>query len=112
MRTIRIIGTGFEGRADVIKKHCKDGRTINLRREKANKHDVNAIAVYLVVPRLFGWLGESNKKIGYVKEAYAEVLAKKIDSGSSIGGCVVDFYAPSDWEHPRVSIKLEDLSNR
>ncbi|MFP4462997.1 MAG: HIRAN domain-containing protein, partial [Guyparkeria sp.] len=49
-----VAGTGFEGRAPIIRRHCKVGAPVFLVRERANKHDENAVAVYMPVPRFFG----------------------------------------------------------
>ena len=105
-RTTIVAGTGFEGRGAIIRRHCKDGASILLKREFKNKHDTNAIAVYLQTSRLFGLLGHSFKKIGYIKANTAASLAKKMDSGEKITGQVSSYYAPLGKEHPRVTLKL------
>lgn len=102
-----VAGTGFEGRAGIIRKHCKNGMPVQLRREPRNPHDPNAIAVFISTPRLFGLLGQSNTQIGYIKAAAAKGLAAKIDAGTEVSGFVKSFYAPDDADHPRVSLRLE-----
>ena len=101
-----IAGTGFEGRDEVIKKHCKNGLKVILGREPNNKYDKNAIAVFIAVPRLFGLLGISKKQIGYIKRSRAKPLSKKIDSGVAVSARIKSFYAPEGREHPRVTIEL------
>lgn len=56
-RSSIVAGTGFEGRAVIIQRYCKEGSKVALKREPNNKHDSNSIAVYLEVPRLFGLFG-------------------------------------------------------
>lgn len=110
MRKISAIvaGTGFDNRAAVIRSRCKVGANVSLRREPDNKHDSNAIAVYLHTSSLFGLL-KGRAHIGYIKSERAAKMAPKIDSGElRIVGCVVaSFFAPSDKEHPRVSLTVQ-----
>ena len=56
-----VAGTGFEGRAAIIRKHCRPRMPVTLRREPKNAHDPNAVAVMLVVPRVGGLLGKAKK---------------------------------------------------
>ena len=102
-----VAGTGFEGRAEVIRKHVKEGMPVQLRRDPSNPHDPNAIAVLILVPRLFGLLGQSLTQIGYIKAGAAKGLAARIDTGTEIFGFVKSFYAPNGLDHPRVSLRLE-----
>ena len=51
-----VTGTGFEGRAERIHKHCREGMPLQLRREPDNVHDKDAISVYMQCSRLFGML--------------------------------------------------------
>jgi HIRAN domain len=102
-----VAGTGFEGRADVIRFHVRAGMRVQLKREPGNPHDANAIAVFISVPVLFGLLGKRPMQIGYVKAAAASTLAEKMDAGVEITGFVKSFYAPKGREHPRVSLRLE-----
>ena len=102
-----VAGTGFEGRADIIRKHCKDGMPVQLRRDPSNPYDPNAIAVFISVPRMFGLLGQSLTQIGYIKAAAAKGVAARIDAGTEVSGFIKSFYAPSGIDHPRVSLRLE-----
>jgi hypothetical protein len=101
-----VAGTGFEGRAAIIRKYCRDGVPVRLVREPNNPHDPKAVAVYLPVPRLFGLLGTSWRKIGYVKAGKNKGLSEKMDRGKAVGATVRSFYAPPRKEHPRVSILI------
>lgn len=91
-----VAGTGFGGRARIIRKHCRDGQEVILKRQPRNKHDPNAIAVYLKVPRFFGLLGYSFTQIGFLKASKAKSLAPKIDSGMVVTAKVSSIFAPSD----------------
>ena len=102
-----VAGTGFEGRDQVIRRHCREGMPVRLRREPHNEHDQNAIAVYFSVPRLFGLLGQAQLQIGYIKAAAAKGLAAKMDAGVPVTGYVKSFYAPDGRVFPRVSLRLE-----
>lgn len=105
-----VAGTGFEGRDKIIKAHCKEGAEITLKREPTNKHDSNAIAVYLHTPRLFGLLGTAKKQIGYIKARAAKPLAEKMDSGVVVTAQVASFYAPDQIEHPRVTVEVDETA--
>jgi single-stranded-DNA-specific exonuclease len=66
----KIAGVSFEGRQDVIAGLRPDAE-LDLRREPANVHDANAIAVY------YGGL-----QLGYVKKGIAAHVAPLIDAGA------------------------------
>ncbi|MCW8917162.1 MAG: HIRAN domain-containing protein [Magnetovibrio sp.] len=102
-----VAGTGFEGRAQIIRKHCKEGLFVQLIREPNNPHDPNAIAVHLSVPKFFGLMGQTSKKIGYIKASTAKSLAKKMDAGMAVRARIKSFYAPSGKDIPRVSLRLD-----
>lgn len=102
-----VAGTGFEGRAAVIRAHVRDGMPVQLRREPTNPHDPNAIAVLVSVPRLFGLLGRGLTQIGYIKARAAKGVAAKMDAGINVTGYVKGFYAPPGRDFPRVSLRLE-----
>lgn len=76
-----------------------------LVREPGNRHDPNAIAVYLRLPFLLVF--RRDVKIGYIKAARAERLAAKLDAGVVAKAHVVSFWAPPDRGFPRVSIEIE-----
>ncbi len=102
-----VAGTGFEGRAEIIRRHVRPGMTAHLIREPSHPHDPNAVAVIIHVPRLFGLFGQRPAQIGYIKSAAAKSVAKKMDAGTKITGSITSFYAPDGMEHPRVSLRLE-----
>lgn len=106
-RNAIVAGTGFEGRAAVIRDHVREGQAVQLRREPTNTFDPNAIAVFIEVPRLFGLLGSSFRQIGYIKAPAADNLASRMDQGLKISARVSSFYVPPGRDHPRVSLVLD-----
>lgn len=101
-RQISVAGTGFEDRAEIIKRYCKKNRKLKFIREPDNPHDENAIAVYILVP-FIPFLLSQKMKIGYISAGIAKSLAKKMDSGVKVTGYVRTYYAPDYIDHPRVS---------
>ncbi|MBJ2155289.1 HIRAN domain-containing protein [Variovorax sp. IB41] len=103
-----VAGTGFEDRAERIRRFCQDGAEIDLRREPKNRFDPEAIGVWMRC-RLFFGLWKPWAMIGYIQADRADQLAPKMDSGESrvIRAYVKSFYAPSGREHPRVSVEIE-----
>lgn len=106
-RNAIVAGTGFEGRAPIIRRHCRVGAPVYLVRELDNEHDENAVAVYIPVPRFFGLLGASKQKVGYIKSRAAKSIAEKMDSRVKVTAVVRSFYAPEGRDHPRVSLELD-----
>jgi hypothetical protein len=108
-----VAGTGFEGRERTIRRWCGEGSQVELRREPNNRHDPNAIGVWLHCRLLFGlykpWL-----QIGYVRAARAVRLAERLDDGSITvtRAFVRSFYAPAGRDHPRVSLTIEVTETR
>ena len=103
-----VAGTGFEGRAPNIRRFCREGVAVQLRREPYNPYDKDAIAVYMRCSQLFG-LWRPWMSIGYVKAARADGLAPKMDSGQYKvrRAYVHSFDVYPGLEHPRVSIQIE-----
>ncbi len=99
-----VAGTGFDGRAEIVRKHVRQGMLVQLRRELSNRHDPNAVAVLIEVPKLFGLLGKGWKQIGYIKSDAASHIAAKMDSGLSVTGFVKSFHAPEGGESIRESV--------
>ncbi len=103
-----VAGTGFEGRAMTIKKHCRDGMEVVLKREPRNEQVHNAIAVYLNVQRLGGIFGSSLNQIGYIKSNTAKSLSKLMDSGVTVTAHIKSFWSPDDRDFPRVTLEVTD----
>lgn len=58
----------------LIKKHLSKSEYLLLKKEKNNKHNENAIAVYIT----------DNTQLGYIPTEQAAILSKQIDSGAKI----------------------------
>jgi hypothetical protein len=101
-----VAGTGFEGRETIIRKYCRNGMPVVLKRERKNPHDSNAIGVYINTPRLGGLLGKKLSMIGHIKANTAKSLAKRMDSGEKVSGHIKSLYAPPEGDHPRVALHL------
>lgn len=101
-----VAGTGFEGRAAIIRANCRKGIAVRLVREPDNPHDPNAVAVLLPVPKVLGLFGESWKKIGYIKASRNKKVARALERGDNVRAVVTSYFAPPHWETPRVSIDI------
>jgi len=108
-RNTIIVGTGFRNsngipRAGLIRRYCRNGAKIILKREPTNPHDSNAIGVYLLAR--VAWVFKTEVQIGYIDRTLAKRLAPIMDDGTEIASTVASFWAPDDLEHPRVSITI------
>ena len=111
-KRVLVAGTGFEGRAEIIRSHCGDGVSVLLRREPDNRHNPDAIAVYLRTPRFFGCFGVALKKIGNIKAETARHLARRMDNGEPIYATVKSYYAPRGSDPPRVTLDIFDEAGK
>ena len=85
-----VAGTGFEGREQIIRRHCREGMKVRLIREPKNEDDPNAIAVYLLVPSLL--FLKVPKMIGYIKAHAASTLHARLDAGETPNAAYVTSY--------------------
>lgn len=77
-----------------------------LRREPDNEHDINAIAVDMMVSRWYTLFRKVPLHIGYIKKAKAMSMAKKMDAGGRIlSARISSMYL--EMNHPRVSLEIE-----
>ena len=75
-----------------------EGTKVRLRRQPNNKHDMNAIAVYL-----------GPNKIGYLPRNLASRLASPLDDGCVYEACVTKIGKHTHWDgstYPKVSLAL------
>lgn len=100
-----VAGTGFDGRAEVIRRYCRPQMAVYLVREPDNVHDKDAIAVY-IKPKLFGLI-PSAKQIGYIKHRRADNLAIKLDAGMQYRAWIESMWAPDGRDWPRVSLRID-----
>lgn len=101
-----VAGTGFEGRDGRIRSHAKPGMPVYLVPEPDNKHDPNAISVYIRVRGLSTLFISSDMHIGYVKRDKAAFLTKKMQDGGKILSAHIHSMDTYD-KHPRVSLEIE-----
>lgn len=107
-----LAGTSFPNtdgslRSQLIRRHCKNGALIYLRRELDNQDNINAVAVFLEVPRLFGFFGKTLRQIGYIKTDEIKDLTRRMKAGENIRGRVSSFNVPEGGGYPRVNIDIE-----
>jgi len=108
-RTTNVVGTEYinsdgSSRRNIIRRFVREDMPVTLRCEP---HDINAVAVYISVPRLFGLLGTTLKQIGNLKASAATSIAKNTDAGESLTGRVGSYYVPHGKDHPRVCLVLK-----
>jgi hypothetical protein len=105
---ILLAATADEDCPKVIRKHCRVGSTVDLRRESDHPHDADVLAAWLHCSSLFGLL-RCWKKIGYVKATPTDRWAARLDEGSlRVHRAVVsDCHTANAWEVPRVSLQIE-----
>ena len=107
-RTTNVVGTAYKNpdgssRRNIIRRFVRENMTVTPRRET---QDINVVAVYVSVPRLFGLLGTTLKQIGYLKSSAVISIAKQMDMGESLTGRVGSYHAPPGKDLPRVSLVL------
>ena len=111
-RTTNVAGTGYinsdgSSRRNIIRRFVRENMRVTLLREPNDTHDINAVAVYVSAPRLFGLLGTTLKQIGYLKANAAKSIAKNLDTGENLTGRVGSCYMPPGKDNPRVSLELK-----
>ena len=73
---VKLRGVSYEGREELVQK-MNGEEILELRRERENKHDKNAISIHTVVDG-------KKVKIGYTPADFSEKIAPKMDSGSEV----------------------------
>ena len=82
-------------RRDVIAK-CKEGDSLQLRREPDNEYDPNAVAVFTL----------HGKQMGYLYREEAAEIARELDSGRPVDAEIVKIERDRDFDIKRCLIKL------
>ena len=106
MPTFRVAGVNYENRNQLVQKYCKTGMKVRLVCEPENKHDTDALAVYLVVK---SWIfrNESIHKIGYhPQNTRKSKLVKHLNDGGNVS-TVVGYIREFDSGKVKVSIDFE-----
>jgi hypothetical protein len=101
-----IVGESFGDRQDIIRDFARTNTPIKLIREPDNPNDKNAIAVQIQTP-------SGQQTIGYVGREDAAYLAKKIDAGLPIPGCIAGVYGGSQrrpYRGVRIALYFDDES--
>ena len=98
-----VVGTGFEGREKIIRKHCHETMDVQLRREPNNPYDPNAVSVWVEVS---GFLGAKHKQIGYLKRSHAERIAKVLDDNYRLWAQIDEIYDPEGRDYPNVKLNV------
>lgn len=100
-----VAGTGFEGRASVIRLLVYPGTKVYLVPEPNNKYDKNAVAVKVRVIKWYFLFIPLKVGIGYVKKTRAATIAKKLREGGKILDARVNS-VDLERNHPRVSLRI------
>lgn len=108
-RTASVVGTEYinpdgSSRRYIIRRFVHEDMRVILRHEP---HDINVIAVYVRVPRLFGLLGTTLKQIGYLKANAAKGITKIMDMEERLTGRVGGYHVPHGKKPPRVTLVLK-----
>lgn len=98
-----VVGTGFEGRATIIRKYCRETMDVQFRRERNNPHDENAVSVWVTIP---GIIGVKHRQIGYLKKSHAARIAKVLDARHKLWAQIDEIYDPDGQAHPRVRLNV------
>lgn len=104
---LALAGTGFEGRERFIARFARKGSRLQVRREPDNKHDPNAVGVWLECRALWG-LFKDWRHIGYVRASQAKSLAPLLDNGTIrvIEAVVTKLDCSPSLSHPWVDMVL------
>jgi hypothetical protein len=76
-----------------IRKFCKSGASLTLKREPANKHDKTAISVWIHGKNLFR---NGDFQIGYIPSQLSAELAPRMDAGWTVTAAVKEVTGGGD----------------
>jgi hypothetical protein len=93
-----IAGTSHAEAAKERANDIQPGLPLTLRREPANEHDEQAIAVLL----------PSGERIGYIPQKHNPVISRLMDAGKLIFAKVTEAELKGNWLHARIDIFLKD----
>ncbi len=94
----KIVGVTYENRQSIVRK-CYSGQPLRLEREKNNKYDKNAVAVY----------NGSDQMLGYLKRELAASIAKDLDDGKKYNCSVKEVTGGSGYTYG-LNIMLSRIS--
>ena len=84
---MNVHGVSYENRKDLIRRFCRAGMPVTLRREPRNPRDIRAIGVWIKGSTLLVF--DKDLQIGYIPSAKADRLAPIMDAGGVVAGKVV-----------------------
>lgn len=83
LQSITVAGTSHIPNIEDLADHIKEGTELSLVRNAGNKHDKNAVALYL-----------NGQRVGYVSKEKNEIIAHMMDAGKTFVCRVTD----ADWQ--------------
>ena len=100
-------GTTVPDRAEIVRAHCHEGSTVELRREEDDADGQAPIGVWLHCPSFLG-LMSVRKKIGFVPLETAEALEPLMDQSATVvaRATVRSVYAPIDRDEAVVTVEI------
>ena len=84
---MNVHGVSFGNRQDLIRRFCRAGMPIMLRREPNNPRDIRAIGVWIKGSALM--IFDKDVQLGYIPSAKADRLAPIMDAGGVVAGKVI-----------------------
>lgn len=100
-------GTTVPDRAAIVKAHCREGSTVELRREVNDAQGEAGFGVWLQCRWLLGLMSVS-KRIGHVPVETAQALESITDKSSTVvaHGTVRSIYAPIGRDEAVVTVEI------
>ncbi|MEO7335439.1 MAG: hypothetical protein ABIV63_02570 [Caldimonas sp.] len=107
-----VIATGLRNddgssRSRLIRRHCRIGIHVVLRRVPMDPLALSSVAVYLRVRRFFGLLGPKYQQIGFLDKSTAQAIDSRLGTGDELEASVTAVHAPAEKDNPRVSLAIE-----
>ena len=108
-------GTTIPDRAALVREHCREGSSVELRRDDPGRddRDPSPIGVWLECRALLGLL-KTHKKIGHVPQETADTLLAIADVSPTVvaRGTVKTVYAPRDRDEAVVTVEIQPVLPR
>ena len=100
-------GTTIPDHAEIVRTHCREGSTVELRRDDDDPDAQSGISVWLLCPSLLGLLSV-RKKIGHVPVETADLLEPLLDESATVvaRGTVRTVYAPIGRDEAVVTVEI------
>jgi len=84
---MNVHGVSYGNRQDLIRRFCRAGMPIMLRREPHNPRDIRAIGVWIKGSSMLVF--DRDVQIGYIPSDKADRLALIMDAGGTVAGKVI-----------------------